>query len=281
MKTVTANYPADPFGRHDQAANPKARWGMVIDQDRCIGCWTCAIACKSNNNEPLGIWWNRILTVAEDPTGMDVAAAGALNPQATDGIDEPVGEYPNLSLAFMPVNCFHCENPPCTNVCPVQATYKREDGIVMVDWGRCIGCRYCMIACPYNMRVFNWSTPDQVPANTADYHVGSPAKPPRPRGVVEKCDFCYQRVDNGMQPFCIEVCPARARVFGDLNDPRSEVSQLIAHEPVTQVRPDLGTEPKVYYIPPRTNGAGGARTPLAPLFVNPERRYLSGTTVTS
>ena len=277
MKTTERTYPANPYGRHDKATYPKAKWAMVIDQDRCIGCWSCSVACKSNNNVPLGMWWNRILTVAEDPTGLDVTATG--------GIDEPVGEYPNLALAYLPVNCFHCENPPCTQVCPVAATYVREDGIVMVDWDRCIGCRYCMIACPYNMRVFNWSVPEQVPANKptdtgTTYHVGSPAAPPRPKGVVEKCDFCYQRVDNGMQPFCIEVCPGRARVFGDLNDPNSEVSQLLAHASVTQVRPDFGTKPKVYYIPPKQTG-GGAQTPLAPLFVDPERRYLSGTVVES
>ena len=274
METTDLTYPANPYGRHEKTPYPKARWGMVIDQDRCIGCWTCSIACKSNNNEPLGVWWNRILTVHEDPTGMDITASG--------GIDEPVGEYPNLSLSYMPVNCFHCDDPPCTEVCPTAATYKREDGIVMMDWERCIGCRYCMIACPYNMRVFNWSVPEQVPANegtdTGDvYHVGSPAKPPRPKGVVEKCDFCYQRVDNGMQPFCIEVCPARARFFGDLNDPESEVSLLVRHGAVSQVRPDLGTDPKVYYIPPKGRGNGGSQTPTAPLFVNPTRRYLSGT----
>ena len=270
MKTTELTYPANPYGRHEETPYPKARWGMVIDQDRCIGCWTCAVACKSNNNVPLGLWWNRILTVGEDPTGLDLRATG--------GIDEPVGEYPNLSLSYLPVNCFHCENPPCTQVCPVAATYQRQDGIVMVDWDRCIGCRYCMIACPYNMRVFNWSVPQQVPANEDFYHVGSPAKPPRPKGVVEKCDFCYQRVDNGMQPFCIEVCPGRARVFGDLNDPESEVSQLVAHAPVTQVRPDFGTDPKVYYIPPKQTG-GGARTEIAPLFEDPERRHLSGAVV--
>jgi molybdopterin-containing oxidoreductase family iron-sulfur binding subunit len=270
MKTTELTYPANPYGRHEETPYPKARWGMVIDQDRCIGCWTCAVACKSNNNVPLGLWWNRILTVGEDPTGLDLRATG--------GIDEPVGEYPNLSLSYLPVNCFHCENPPCTQVCPVAATYQRQDGIVMVDWDRCIGCRYCMIACPYNMRVFNWSGPEQVPANEDFYHVGSPAKPPRPKGVVEKCDFCYQRVDNGMQPFCIEVCPGRARVFGDLNDPESEVSQLVAHAPVTQVRPDFGTDPKVYYIPPKQTG-GGARTEIAPLFEDPERRHLSGAVV--
>jgi molybdopterin-containing oxidoreductase family iron-sulfur binding subunit len=271
MKVTDLKSPANPFGRNDSTPYPHARWGMVIDQDRCIGCWTCAIACKSNNNVPLGMWWNRILTVSEDPSGLDITETG--------GMDEPLGDYPDLTISFLPVNCFHCDNPPCTEVCPVAATYQREDGIVMVDWDRCIGCRYCMIACPYNMRVFNWSVPDQVPANADPanldaYHVGDWAKPPRPKGIVEKCDFCYQRVDEGLQPFCIEVCPARARVFGDLNDPQSEVSQLVRNTPVTQIRADLGTEPKVYYIPAKVSG-GGARSEIAPMFVDPERRNIS------
>lgn len=269
MKETDAAYPANPYGRNAKTPYPKARWGMVIDQDRCIGCWSCAVACKSNNNVPLGLWWNRILTVTTNPSDPDVTK--------TAGIDEPAGTYPDVTVAYLPANCFHCDNPPCVEVCPTQATYKREDGIVMVDWDRCIGCRYCMVACPYEMRVFNWDVPDQVPANETGYHVGSPAKPARPKGVVEKCDFCYQRVDDGLQPFCIESCPARARVFGDLNDPGSDVSQLVKYAPVTRVHVELGTEPKVYYIPPKQSG-GGDRSKIAPLFVNPERQHLPSTT---
>ncbi len=243
------------------------RWGMVINLDRCIGCWTCAVACKSNNDVGEGLWWNRILTLGSGQ------------------MDVPVGEYPNLTLAYQPTSCMHCDNPPCVKVCPVSATFKREDGIVMIDYDRCIGCRYCMVACPYNVRQFNWETPTQIPANegggwlaggVADpnatgYHVGDALKPPRPVGVVEKCDFCYQRVDAGEQPFCVEVCPARARFFGDLNDPSSEVSDLIRSQPTFRVLEELGTEPSVYYIPPRNPPA------IQDPSLDPERRQLEGT----
>ncbi len=249
-------------------ASPR-RLGMVIDLDRCVGCWTCAVACKSNNNVGEGLWWNRILTVG------------------SSGMDVPVGEYPNLSLTYQPINCFHCDNPPCVKVCPVGATFQREDGIVMMDYDRCIGCRYCMVACPYNLRVFNWETPTQIPANegggwlaggvadpdAAGFHVGDERKPPRPVGVVEKCDFCYQRVDDGEQPFCIEVCPARARTFGDLNDPDSEVSDLIRSKPTFRVQEELGTEPSVYYIAPRNPARH-----IDPA-IDPERRVLEGASV--
>lgn len=214
----------------------RKRWGMVIDLDRCIGCWTCAVGCKQENNVGLGLWWNRILTIGGDR------------------MDTPAGEYPNLKMAFQPTMCFHCDNPPCVKVCPVEATYKRDDGIVMMDYDRCIGCRYCMVACPYNNRSFNWQRPRQVP-DDAEVRIGAAEVPPRPRGVVEKCTFCYHRVDQGKQPFCVEVCPARARFFGDLNDPESEVSQLIRTNPTYRVFEEKGTEPSVYYIPPR----GGAR----------------------
>lgn len=236
-----------------QAETPrKKRWGMVIDLDRCIGCWTCAVACKEENNEPMGVWWNRILTIGGDE------------------MDAPEGEYPNLRLSYLPVNCFHCDNPPCVQVCPVGATYKREDGIVMMNYDKCIGCRYCMVACPYNLRLFNWESPQQIPANEKGFHVGASQKPPRSTGVVEKCDFCYHRVDQDLQPFCIEVCPARARFFGDLNDPNSDVSQLIRSKPVMRIREDLGTEPAVYYIPTRNPEPIGD-----PIPIDPERRKLS------
>jgi molybdopterin-containing oxidoreductase family iron-sulfur binding subunit len=150
-------------------------------------------------------------------------------------------------------------------VCPVGATYKRKsDGVVLVDFDRCIGCRYCMTACPYGARSFNWETPDQVPSEFAlgypvDYIDPDPTSgknrlvymPKRPKGVVEKCTFCVQRIDNGEVPFCVEVCPARARIFGDLNDPNSSVSQMINSSAAYTLNPELGTEPSVYYIPPK------------------------------
>jgi molybdopterin-containing oxidoreductase family iron-sulfur binding subunit len=145
--------------------------------------------------------------------------------------------------------CNHCDNPPCTRVCPTQATWKREnDGIVMMDWHRCIGCRYCIVACPYGSRSFNWTDPRPHIENQ------DPAFPTRMRGVVEKCTFCEERLARGMEPACVEACPNGEIVFGDLNDPQSEVRKVLAEHLAIRRKPGLGTQPEVYYIveDPRT-----------------------------
>jgi dimethyl sulfoxide reductase iron-sulfur subunit len=211
----------------DPALINAKRLGMVIDLNRCIGCWTCSVACKEENNVPIGLYWLRILTIGGDK------------------IDEPSGTFPNLSLAYQATNCFHCDNPPCVKACPVQATYKRKDGIVAVDYGRCIGCRYCMVACPYNNRVFNWRKPVQEPAPAVAV-VGELAA--RPRGVVEKCTFCMHRVPKGYLPRCIIACPTGARSFGDLEDPASAVATMVRERPTYVVFPEKGTRPSVHYV---------------------------------
>ncbi|GAB6171373.1 4Fe-4S dicluster domain-containing protein [Paradesulfitobacterium aromaticivorans] len=202
------------------------KYGMVIDLKRCIGCHTCEIACKLENDVPMGMYWNRILT------------------EGGKYMDTPKGEYPNVQRGYLPLACQHCENAPCVKVCPVAATYKSEDGRVLIDYERCIGCRYCMAACPYNVRVFNWQEPVRIP----DFDYGSADTPKRKRGIVEKCSFCEQRVNKGEQPFCVEVCPARARHFGDLNDPSSEVAQLVRSRKGEQLLEDKGTKPQVYFL---------------------------------
>ena len=162
---------------------------MIIDLSRCLGCWSCALGCKEENNEPIGIWWNRILT------------------NGGKEIDTPSGTYPDVRMTYLPINCQHCDNAPCVKVCPVGALQKRKDGIVFLDWGTCIGCRYCLVACPYGIPAFNWHPPTQSPPSS-EVKIGAPEVPLRPVGVAEKCTFCFHRVDKGnFTPACIEVCP--------------------------------------------------------------------------
>lgn len=228
---------------------------MVIDTDRCIGCWTCAVGCKEINNEPLGIFWNRILTTA--PNQKTTAA-----PPASENIDVPWGVFPDVEMAYLPVACQHCDDAPCVKVCPVQATYRRDDGTVLIDYERCIGCRYCMAACPYGVRTFNFGDPEYAPGGVVGYGKDYVSDgqlvfmPERAKGVMEKCTFCVERIDVGELPFCVVVCPVGARLFGDLNDLESTVSELVNEGGALQLFPELGTDPNVYYLPYRKSVTG-------------------------
>lgn len=215
------------------------KYGMVIDLDKCVGCQACVISCKAENSVASSTpeeyakkrltRWNRVITVYKE------------------------GEYPNVNASIMPIICNHCEHPPCVSVCPVDATYKREDGLVLQRYKRCIGCKYCMIACPYGQRFFNFT---QQPG--LEYH--NPDVPGREAGIVEKCTFCVHRMDkaneegrkigspDGVVPACTEACPVGTRTFGDLDDPESAVSKLLAGRRNYQLRADLGTGPQVYYL---------------------------------
>lgn len=205
-----------------------AHYGFAIDTARCIGCHTCAVACRIENNIPRFTWWNRVVM--------------------TDGdeLDTAEGEYPNTKMGFMTIACQHCENPACVKVCPVGATYKDpETGVVHQDYDKCIGCRMCMAACPYTgVRSFNWDEPS--------YTVGFPTGDPRAKNhqkhVVEKCVMCSHRLARGEEPACVEMCPARARTWGDLDDSESEVSKAIASREYKQLLPEEGTRPSVYYL---------------------------------
>jgi len=209
----------------DRSAAP--HWAMVVDRERCIGCWSCAVICKSENDLPLGTWWNRILTEGDEIDQPEEARGGA------------------LEMHWLPLACQHCENAPCVKVCPVGATYHRDDGLVMQDYDRCIGCRYCMIACPYGVRVFNWG----APVRPTPYDTGMVA--PRPIGTVEKCTMCVHRLVEDQVPSCVWSCPTGARVFGDLDDPDSRVNRLIREREGFELLEEAGTKPSVHYLPPR------------------------------
>jgi Fe-S-cluster-containing dehydrogenase component len=213
------------------------RWAMVIDQEKCTGCGQCTLACRAHNDVSPDISWNKVFEAGK------------------------VGD----KQVYLPRPCMHCEEAPCVNACMVGASVRRADGIVMMDYDKCIGCRYCQVACPYGARAFNWEAFEGP--NPAVPEWGSPEVERRPRGVVEKCSFCYQRIDRGLRlglkpgvdeeatPACVVTCPMGARKFGDLNDPESEVSQLINNHPYFRLREDMGTAPRVYYLPPREGGS--------------------------
>jgi len=226
-----------------------ASFGMMIDVGACIGCRQCQHACNLENNtpdEPSNMHW---IDIFEMENRRPVSEVENIPPV---GASLDYTDAPSPDHWYMSFNCFHCDNPPCTKVCPTGATYKDEDGLVLVNYDICIGCRYCMAACPYNARRFNWWEP-QHPSSRTNPIDGSAVAlnedvPLRPRGVTEKCTFCVHRVRNGGVPKCVEVCPVRARHFGDFNDPDSEVSKLLKTVRTMRIRENLGTYPKLYYF---------------------------------
>jgi len=231
------------------------RWGMVIDLDKCTACQACIVACRIENNVPVAgaeemnrgraIFWNQFFT-------------------------EIRGDYPDVRLTMFPRPCMQCAEPPCVDVCPVDATYKDADGRVVVRYEKCIGCRYCMVACPYGARYFNWFAPryaeaQQVhvnPETVRDSQGWLVGPSPRPMGVVEKCTFCIQRIErakvqelpigsehpDGIVTACAQTCPALAISFGDLEDASSEVYRLAKDKRAFRLLEGLGTKPQVYYL---------------------------------
>lgn len=221
------------------------RWGMVIDLDKCTGCQACVVACSAENNQPLPspqahqegrvIEWMKLLPF-------------------------PEGEYPHLRQRLVPIPCQHCDRPPCTPVCPVMATYKNPEGLVAQVYPRCIGCRYCVNACPYTCKFFNWSE-GQWPTPMGE--MLNPDVSLRPKGVVEKCTFCHHRLQQARElaksegrslresdyvPACMQACPAQAIAFGDLDDPESPVAQAARGPRAFTLLEELGTLPKVFYL---------------------------------
>ena len=179
------------------------RFAIVLDTRRCIDCKACTVACKAENKVPLG------------------------RENYRNWVDEEKlrGQYPNLGQSFTPSQCQHCSNPPCAHVCPTRATEVNPDGIVHVVSDKCIGCKYCMTACPYNARYYN----EEIEA-------------------VDKCTLCTQRIYVGRLPACVGTCPTKVRVFGDLNDPCSEVSKLLAKYPTRVLKQSQGTKPYLFYV---------------------------------
>jgi molybdopterin-containing oxidoreductase family iron-sulfur binding subunit len=220
---------------------------MVIDLDRCTGCQACVMACKAENNVPA--------------VGAKEAIRGRIISWMQVLTEEEEG-HPGEVKRFLPRPCLQCDDPPCTKVCPVYATYLNPEGIVAQIYARCIGCRFCMAACPYNAKYFNWYRYQKdAPGQNLDVSA-------RPKGVVEKCTFCHHRLQKAREraraeqrelapgeyvPACAEACPARAITFGDLSDPGSEVSQRARSPRAFRLMEELGTRPKVIYL---TEGEG-------------------------
>ena len=220
-----------------------AKWGMVIDLDKCVGCQACVVACKEENNVPHGspeeqksrreIYWHKMIAVTK-------------------------GKYPHVRTEIIPMPCMQCDHPPCVTVCPAKATFQREDGIVVQYFRRCIGCKYCMVACPYGARSFNY----KAQAEKAYHRQDEPPDrkswdpwpfPVRTQGVVEKCTFCAERIGLGREPACVEavqgvVGGAEALTFGNLSDPRSEVSRILREKRTLCRQIGFGTRPNIYYI---------------------------------
>jgi molybdopterin-containing oxidoreductase family iron-sulfur binding subunit len=200
------------------------KYGMVIDLRRCIGCNACTIACKQQYGNPPGIFYSHV------------------------GITE-AGTYPNARQVPLPVLCNHCTDAPCVDVCPTGASAKQANGIVTIDANKCIGCRYCMVACPYNVRQFIGSAPQSFfPDKGGQTAYETVAYAKHQVGTVEKCSFCADRVAAGQLPACVLTCVGQARFFGDLDDPASQVSLLIMEHNAKPLNPEAGTQPNVYYI---------------------------------
>lgn len=198
-----------------------SKYGMAIDLAKCNGCNACVIACKVEHSAPNGV----LLTVI---------------------LEKEVGRYPDANRQFVPVLCNHCEQPPCVPVCPTGATFKRADGIVLVDPNTCIGCGSCILACPYEQRFAVEDERTCFPSGEGEYL--NPQAHKAPRGTTVKCDFCFHRVDQGRPPACVETCPTHARIFGLVDGVDSPLNAILSRKNTFTLLPDRNTAPNVYYF---------------------------------
>lgn len=207
------------------------KWAMVIDLAKCIGCDTCTVSCKAENRTPPGVSYNVVMT-------------------------EEKGVLPNIKVINTPRPCMQCDRPACAQVCPVGATYKMANGITAIDYDRCIGCRYCIVACPYGARYFDFGdsyaeemlTYENIQAPEYGVARGKRQGSKVPKGVTRKCHFCYHRLLRGEEPACVETCLGDARYFGDLNNPNSVVSKLASSPRAFYLKEEMGTHPRVIYL---------------------------------
>lgn len=231
-QAVRSTTQTEPGAR--SAPSRPVRWGMVVDLAKCRekdGCNACIHACNAAHNIP------RIANDAHEVKWIWTEPYAAVFPSAQNSYSPQ-----RYAETMVPLLCNHCADPPCTRVCPTQATWKRDDGIVMMDWHRCIGCRYCIAACPYGSRSFNFEDPrPSIAAINPDF-------PTRTKGVVEKCNFCEERLARGLKPACADACPQHVFIFGNLADPDSEPRKLLRERFAVQREPELGTGPSVFYL---------------------------------
>ena len=224
------------------------KYAMAVDLDRCQGCRGCMEACKIENNTVESVFWMYVFRLES-------------------------GEFPDTNMSFLPRPCQHCDNAPCVKVCPVGSRFKREDGLVLTDADRCIGCRYCELACPYGVNYFNWAKPEKRQYMDYDHpeveRVTGGAIPPYQnpdldrlygdeqrltaggghfKGVMEKCTFCVHRLDKGLDPACVSTCPVQALIFGDTEDEDSKVATMVNERPHFRLLEEVGTQPSVLYF---------------------------------